>query len=260
MPEPTAASLLQEGIAAVRAGDTEEARKLFRRAIELDPQNPQAWLWLSTVTEGTADKKAYLEEALRLDPSLEEARLALQKIQAQEGALAERATEEPLYCTVHPDRETMLRCNRCGRPMCVECAVRHPVGMRCRECVQATRSPVYQVTWAQALLAFAAATAAGVVAMLVSMFISGLFWLLLIFVSPALGTAVASVVERVVPRKRGRLLQLATVAGMLAGVVLVGLGVGLLARAPLQGLLILANPFTWLYLVLGGGAAVARLR
>ncbi|RME12251.1 MAG: tetratricopeptide repeat protein, partial [Ardenticatenia bacterium] len=54
MPEPTAANLLQEGIAAVRAGDTEEARKLFRRATELDPQNPQAWLWLSTVTEGTA--------------------------------------------------------------------------------------------------------------------------------------------------------------------------------------------------------------
>jgi len=242
MTNSQAASLLQEGIAAVRAGNLEEARKLFRKAIELDAKNPQAWLWLSTVTEGTADKKAYLEEALRLDPSLEEARLALQKIKEQERAFAQEAVA-PLYCTVHPDRETMLRCNRCGRPMCIECAVRHPVGMRCRECVQETRSPVYRVGVTHMLLAFVAATV-----------------LLVFFVSPALGTGVASVVERVVPRKRGRALQLATVAGLLAGVVLLGLGFDTLGREPLQGLLILANPFTWLYLVLSGSAAVARLR
>lgn len=259
MTNSQANALLQEGIAAVRAGNVEEARKLFRKAIELDAKNPQAWLWLSTVTEGTADKKAYLEEALRLDPSLEEARLALQKIKEQEGALAERL-DEPLYCTVHPDRETLLRCNRCGRPMCVECAVRHPVGMRCRECVQETRSPIYRVSWGQAVVAFVAATVAGVVAAIVHTFVSSLFWLLVFFVSPALGTGVASVVERVVPRKRGRALQLATVAGLLAGVVLLGLGLGMLGREPLQGLLILANPFTWLYLVLSGGAAAARLR
>nr|WP_290667841.1 tetratricopeptide repeat protein [Ardenticatena sp.] len=259
MTNSQAASLLQEGIAAVRAGNLEEARKLFRKAIELDAKNPQAWLWLSTVTEGTADKKAYLEEALRLDPSLEEARLALQKIKEQERAFAHDVTG-PLYCTVHPDRETMLRCNRCGRPMCVECAVRHPVGMRCRECVQETRSPVYRVAWTQVVLAFVAATAAGVGAAVVYSLVSGLFWLLVFFVAPALGTGVASVVERVVPGKRGRALQLTTVAGLLAGVVLLGLGIGMLAREPLQGLLILANPFTWLYLVLSGGAAVARLR
>ena len=40
------------------------------------------------------------------------------------------------YCEVHPDRETSLRCNKCGRLMCTECAVLTPVGYRCRECVR----------------------------------------------------------------------------------------------------------------------------
>ena len=40
--------------------------------------------------------------------------------------------EETTYCAVHPDRETSLQCNRCGRYMCVECAVHTPVGYRCR--------------------------------------------------------------------------------------------------------------------------------
>jgi len=39
-----------------------------------------------------------------------------------------------LYCYRHPDRETLLRCARCDRPICLECQVRHPVGIRCPEC------------------------------------------------------------------------------------------------------------------------------
>ncbi len=48
-----------------------------------------------------------------------------------------------LYCTVHPNVETALRCNRCGRPMCNRCAVRTPVGYRCRECVRGQQQVFY---------------------------------------------------------------------------------------------------------------------
>ncbi|MBI5877126.1 MAG: rhomboid family intramembrane serine protease [Chloroflexi bacterium] len=44
------------------------------------------------------------------------------------------ATPGPLYCYRHPERETLLRCARCDRPICAECQVRHPVGIRCPEC------------------------------------------------------------------------------------------------------------------------------
>ena len=37
-------------------------------------------------------------------------------------------------CTYHPNRETALACSRCDRPICTECVVHSPVGMRCPEC------------------------------------------------------------------------------------------------------------------------------
>ena len=42
-------------------------------------------------------------------------------------------TEEEVlieYCEKHPDREARLRCNRCNRLMCTQCAVRTPTGYR----------------------------------------------------------------------------------------------------------------------------------
>ena len=44
--------------------------------------------------------------------------------------------EEVHYCAVHADVEATLRCNKCDRYMCIKCAVRTPVGYRCRECVR----------------------------------------------------------------------------------------------------------------------------
>ena len=43
---------------------------------------------------------------------------------------------DTLYCYVHPNRPTSLRCNRCERPICAECAVRTPTGYRCPECIR----------------------------------------------------------------------------------------------------------------------------
>ncbi len=37
-------------------------------------------------------------------------------------------------CTYHSNRETNLACSRCDRPICTECVVHSPVGMRCPEC------------------------------------------------------------------------------------------------------------------------------
>lgn len=49
-------------------------------------------------------------------------------------------------CYRHADRETMIGCQRCRRPICGECMVTAPVGVQCPECVRAgaraTRSGV----------------------------------------------------------------------------------------------------------------------
>lgn len=49
-------------------------------------------------------------------------------------------------CYRHPDRQTLIGCQRCRRPICPACMVTAPVGVQCPECVRegirATRSDV----------------------------------------------------------------------------------------------------------------------
>jgi membrane associated rhomboid family serine protease len=42
-------------------------------------------------------------------------------------------------CYRHPDRETFVKCQRCGRPICGECQTLAPVGVHCPECVREAR-------------------------------------------------------------------------------------------------------------------------
>ncbi|GIE31968.1 rhomboid family intramembrane serine protease [Actinoplanes italicus] len=39
-------------------------------------------------------------------------------------------------CYRHPKRETQLACNRCDRPICIDCKVDASVGFQCKECVK----------------------------------------------------------------------------------------------------------------------------
>jgi membrane associated rhomboid family serine protease len=45
------------------------------------------------------------------------------------------APPEAERCYRHPDRETLVHCTRCGRPICPECMIPAPVGHHCPECV-----------------------------------------------------------------------------------------------------------------------------
>src|SRR5437763_441686 len=42
-------------------------------------------------------------------------------------------------CYRHPDRETLVHCTRCTRPICPECMIPAPVGHHCPECVAEAR-------------------------------------------------------------------------------------------------------------------------
>jgi membrane associated rhomboid family serine protease len=78
----------------------------------------------------------------------------------------------PAYCYRHPDRQTGLRCSRCDRPICGECATPAPVGQLCpddaRSTVRARGLPGTErplATWAllgiNTLMLFAAALLSG---------------------------------------------------------------------------------------------------
>ena len=50
---------------------------------------------------------------------------------------------ETPVCYRHPDRETWVSCQRCGRPICPQCQTQAAVGVQCPECVRegASRMP-----------------------------------------------------------------------------------------------------------------------
>ncbi len=71
------------------------------------------------------------------------------------------ASHETVYCLRHRDRETVLRCARCGDPICPECMVQGAVAHLCPSCVTWERNPVAQVAGSRLVLAIGAGLGAG---------------------------------------------------------------------------------------------------
>ena len=51
------------------------------------------------------------------------------------------------FCTWHSNRQTNLACSSCDRPICTECVVHSPVGMRCPECWYMRRGGIRRRTY-----------------------------------------------------------------------------------------------------------------
>ena len=111
-------------------------------------------------------------------------------------------TTPTLYCYVHPNRETLLRCNRCERPICSQCAVLTPTGYRCKNCVHGQQK-VFDT--AQSTDYIAAAGIALVLSFLGSL-IAGVLGFFAIFIAPIAGVIIAEAVRWAVHRRRSRLL------------------------------------------------------
>jgi hypothetical protein len=122
-----------------------------------------------------------------------------------------------LYCYKHPDRETLLRCGKCDRPICTKCLVRHPVGIRCQECAQVRKDPLTNLTPTQYGLAFVCALTGGIIGGFIAPFLGILF---AFFIGPAIGAAIAEFVRRVIGYKRGLVLQIIVGVCIVLGVIM----------------------------------------
>lgn len=127
-------------------------------------------------------------------------------------------SEQLTYCEVHPDHETSLRCNKCGRLMCPDCAVPTPVGYRCKQCVRQHDDKFFTAGQndyiiVAALCGIVSAIAAAIVQQI------GIPPLFLIFIAIPLGGGIAELALRLTQRRRGR--QTANIAA--ASVVIGGL-------------------------------------
>jgi hypothetical protein len=75
--------------------------------------------------------------------------------------------ENTLTCTFHPKRDTQLRCNRCDKPICIQCATHTPTGYRCPECIRSQQKVFVTTKWFDPLIA---ALITGAISILGSLF------------------------------------------------------------------------------------------
>ncbi|OJX48220.1 MAG: hypothetical protein BGO78_13190 [Chloroflexi bacterium 44-23] len=125
--------------------------------------------------------------------------------------------EKPVsVCYRHPDRETFLRCNRCERLICSECAVLTPTGYRCKECVRGQQK-VFNTAKAQdfilgSLTALILGYIGGVIARYIGFFI--------IFIAPLMGVVIAEAVRKLIKKRRSTALYRAVTVAAVIGALL----------------------------------------
>lgn len=243
MAEPTTtgdvAALISEGNAALSAGDAFTARQRFRQALEIDPDQVDAWIGLAGAVRPYRERREHLQRALAIAPGHPAASAALVEVEARiaagellapapvaprearrNQALADvTITEEPapaapvevLHCYIHPGRETGLRCTSCDRPICADCVRPAAVGQLCPECAKARRPVNYQVSWFNLAVSGVISVVYGVVVSFLALQILGLagfFSLIISFMlGPLAGNLLVRLLDRVTHNKRGRVLQ-----------------------------------------------------
>lgn len=156
---------------------------------------------------------------------------------------------ESLTCANHPDRETLLRCNKCGKPICISCAVRTPVGYRCNECVREQQNIYFNALGRDNIVALAVGFVLTLIfAPIVGFLLSsiGFFGFFIAFIAGSGGgTLVARVIRSAVGNRRGRKLPHWALAGIILGV------------APWAIFFLLAGGRGFLMLLLFAGLAIA---
>jgi len=119
-------------------------------------------------------------------------------------------------CFNHPQRETMVHCGKCDRPICVQCMVQTPVGMRCRDCAQLKQLPQFDVDAALLARAAAGGLAASTVAWLLITYVSYLSF----FAAILVGFAVAAAMSPLAKRRTSRPLEVSAISCVICGYII----------------------------------------
>ena len=112
---------------------------------------------------------------------------------------------QTVTCHWHPTVPTGLSCGQCRRPICTDCMVQVPVGIRCRECGRAQPLPTFDVrpaNYARAAIVAVIIGVAGVVlTVLLALYIGGLAFVVM---PVGVGYLAGEIISRVVNLKRSR--------------------------------------------------------
>ncbi|MBX7253436.1 MAG: B-box zinc finger protein, partial [Candidatus Promineofilum sp.] len=166
-----------------------------------------------------------------------------------------------LVCYRHPQRMTSLRCYNCNRPICIQCANKTPVGYICPECQRQAEDAFYNAKPSDYLIAAVVSLPISLVVglLLVTLGRNMLFYLLIFFISGAVGSFIGRITKRAIGGRRGRYLPGLVVAMMFIGVLIPVLPLLLAILGGSAGaLLALIGP--GIYLFVGASAAYWQMR
>ncbi len=129
-------------------------------------------------------------------------------------------------CPRHPDTETNLACGKCGILVCPKCMVHTPVGVRCQECAQLKRLPLFEVSHSElfkaSLVGLGIGGALGILFGLLSFVILSipfLPWIALVGIGYAIGEGVSLATNR----KRARPLQVIAIASVVVSFIIIAM-------------------------------------
>ena len=292
--EPRLRSLLTQADRNAAYGKNAAAEGIYRQILDAAPDAEEAWLGLAGVVADPDEKRAAYERALRLAPDMPAAIAGLARLDGRpvppEVAAALETAAEPeeivpikaerlddddnnattadveadyeLYCYRHPDRATSLRCYNCDRSICISCANKTPVGYICPECQREAEDAFYNSKPLDYLIAALVSLPISLlIGFLIVRFFSGgfLFFLIIFFVSGAVGSFIGRITKRAIGGRRGRYLPGLVVAMMILGVAIPALPILLaVLTGSIGGLMALLGP--GIYLFVGASAAYWQMR
>lgn len=163
-------------------------------------------------------------------------------------------TEQPNVCYRHPDRETGLSCNKCGKPICPRCARGTATGYRCPDCIKEQQKVFVTAEWYDYLTGFGTSAFLSWIASLLFGLVSGFGGFYLIFFIVALGAGagslIAEAVRFVIRKRRAKSLFITATAGVVVGGILANAGAFffMLITGDLSYLLSLLWPAAFIFL------------
>ena len=292
--DPRIRSLLTQADRNAANGKNAAAEGIYRQILGEAPDAEDAWLGLAAVVFDAGEKRAAYERALALSPDNPRAIAGLARLDGRPvppeieallapadepeveapaivAQVAENGDSEPahvdesafeLACYRHPDRTTSLRCYNCSRPICISCANKTPVGYICPECQRLAEDAFFNSKPLDYLIAVLVSLPISLLAgyLMVRFFNGGfLFFILIFFVSGAIGGFIGRITKRAIGGRRGRYLPGLVVAMMILGVVIPALPILLaIVTGSVGGLLALLGP--GIYLFVGASAAYWQMR
>lgn len=106
--------MVEDGVRLARRGQRAEAEAIFRRLIQIAPENEDGWLWMAWLADTREESLRYLREGLRFSPDGPSLREGVAWVETHKPSAVHAATQQPAPSAASPAADRPAR--RQGTP------------------------------------------------------------------------------------------------------------------------------------------------